>query len=381
MEFHVSRTVRQRYNVDDLLFNYVGNAIFGNIGASRQLAKQINDVRGPESGEPVHGASLFAMGLIDELSHAMVARYRATSDPNVLTEALRWFEADGNKAEVDKLLLSFTNQFPNTAIYRGELTAEKWLAQTTEGMPNREAAIEELLLLWMANINPAFTLFKELYDDQSLQRETNYKRVTSEIQPYLATRPTFGPEAKTLLDALRAPMLASPNSLGGQLDYMRNNWSEYLDQDLRQILLAIDVLKEEDIAIWMQFHPPSADSRHPHHPPNTNTEGFQGDEFVGFGAALAWQQAEQQQPLHEYEAFSPDQAWMPTVVLIAKSTYVWLEQLSKIRQTHLSSGSNPQRRAGPALQPWPQRPMADRSLGEKRCIPDHQAPPRSGPTP
>ena len=68
MEFHISRSVRQKYNVDDLLFNYVGNAIFGNLAASRQLAKQINDVRGPESGEPVHAASLFAMGLIDELS-------------------------------------------------------------------------------------------------------------------------------------------------------------------------------------------------------------------------------------------------------------------------------------------------------------------------
>ena len=34
-------------------------------------------------------------------------------------------------------------------------------------------------------------------------------------------------------------------------------------------------------------------------------------------------------PAHEYEKFSPDQAWMPTAVLIAKSTYVWLAQLSR----------------------------------------------------
>jgi glycosidase len=32
---------------------------------------------------------------------------------------------------------------------------------------------------------------------------------------------------------------------------------------------------------------------------------------------------------HEYERFSPDQDWMPSTVLIAKSTYVWLAQLSK----------------------------------------------------
>ena len=40
-------------------------------------------------------------------------------------------------------------------------------------------------------------------------------------------------------------------------------------------------------------------------------------------------------PMHEYEKFSADTAWMPTTVLIAKSTYVWLAQLSKqLRAAH-----------------------------------------------
>ena len=34
-------------------------------------------------------------------------------------------------------------------------------------------------------------------------------------------------------------------------------------------------------------------------------------------------------PAHEYEKFSADTAWMPSTVLIAKSTYVWLAQLSR----------------------------------------------------
>src|SRR5262249_30526337 len=32
---------------------------------------------------------------------------------------------------------------------------------------------------------------------------------------------------------------------------------------------------------------------------------------------------------HEYERFSPDQDWMPRAVVIAKSVYVWLHQLSQ----------------------------------------------------
>ena len=54
-------------------------------------------------------------------------------------------------------------------------------------------------------------------------------------------------------------MLASPDSLTGQLDYIREKWSKYLGEDLRRILLAIDVLREEEIAIWLRFHPPGPD--------------------------------------------------------------------------------------------------------------------------
>ncbi|HEX3436274.1 MAG TPA: alpha-amylase family glycosyl hydrolase, partial [Pseudacidobacterium sp.] len=62
-------------------------------------------------------------------------------------------------------------------------------------------------------------------------------------------------------------------------------------------------------------------------------------EFVGFdqefGPGRKRYASDYQAPLHEYEAFSADQAWMPNVVLIAKSTYVWLEQLSKKYGRHI----------------------------------------------
>ena len=338
MEFHVSRAVRRKFDVDDVLFNYAGNIVFGNVAASRKLAKNINDVRAREeiTADPVHAGALFAMGLIDELNHAMVARYRETLDPAVLPEALLWLESKGNAIEVDKLLRKFTEQFPNVPIYRGDKTVSEWLNESVAGMPNREAAVEELLMLWLANINPAFAPFKELFDDRDLQQQTIYKDVTAEFKVYFATRPPIAPEIGSLLDALTAPMLASPNSLSGQLDYIREKWSEHLGPELRKILLAIDILREEDIAIWMRFHPPTH-GRHGHGPQGCGAEGFLGDEFVGFGDGSGIGAGGRQgpQPLHEYEAFSPDQAWMPNVVLIAKSTYVWLEQLSKKYQRHI----------------------------------------------
>jgi hypothetical protein len=336
MEFHISRAVRKKYDVSELLFNYAGNVVFVNLAASRELANRVNEVRGAEQApeKVVHAAALFAMGLIDELSHAMIARYRTTRDPGVLAEAIRWFSERQNQPEVEKLLRTFTDQFPNVAVYRGEQTVQQWLDGVTATLPNREAALEELILLWLANMNPAFKPFREFFDDQDLREKTVYSRVTPEFDSYFATRPPFAPEAGTLLEVLKAPMLASPDSLTGQLAFIKEKWVEYLGDDIRQILLAIDVLKEEDIAIWMRFHPPSAAARHGRQGDGWGSEGFLGDEFVGFGHGRS-ATAPHGPVVHEYEAFSPDQDWMPRVVLIAKSTYVWLEQLSKKYQRHI----------------------------------------------
>ena len=122
MEFHISRAVRDRLDLDDLLFGFSGNVVFGNVAASRKLAQKMNDARGADAGPEgfVNAGALFAMGLIDELNHAMVAKYRTEIDPSVLSEAVRWFASQADPVQVEKLLLAFADQFPNVAVYRGD---------------------------------------------------------------------------------------------------------------------------------------------------------------------------------------------------------------------------------------------------------------------
>jgi len=341
MEFHISRAVREAAKVDDVLFSYTGNVVFADVAASRKLAEALNRARGADAdpASAINGGALFAMGLIDELSHALVESYRKQIDPAVLAEAVRWFAAqvDSGKSQPGKLealLLAFTEQFPNVAVYRGKLTAEEWLRGESDGRPNREAALEELLMLWMANCNPAFKPFHPLFADHGLKQQTVYAGVTASFPEFFSTRPPMAPEIGSLYDALRAPMLASPDSLIGQLDYIRERWAPYLGGDLKRILLAIDVLREEDLAIWMRFNPAGPDQFR--HGPSWGSMGFEGDEYIGFDGLRRRRYAhDYQAPLDEYEAFSADQAWMPNVVLIAKSTYVWLEQLSKKYLRHI----------------------------------------------
>ena len=344
MEFHISRAVRERIDLDELLFSFAGNVVFANVTASRKLAERLNALEVSETTpEKVSGASLFAMGLIDELSHALIARYRAEIDPSALSDGLRFLADKVGNAELDSLLLKFVEQFPSVAVFRKDITATEWLKRQSDGLSNREAALEELILLWLANTNPAFAGFRLLFGDDSLKRNTAYSSATASLPTYFEPRARFKGQPASLLDLLRAPSLASPDSLTGQLDYIREHWAAVLGDDLNRVLLAIDVLREEEIAIWMRFHP-AGTVWHRHGDPGRSGEGFVGDEFIGFddefqtlpdGSRRRRYAHDYQAPLTEYEAFSPDQAWMPSVVLIAKNTYVWLEQLSKKYGRHI----------------------------------------------
>jgi glycosidase len=329
MEFHISRKARERYRFAESLFSYAGNVVFANLTACREFAHRMNQVRDVEKNpeRSVHAGALYAMGLIDEASHVLMERYRAQFDPEVMTSALDWFAAQVGADALDRMLLTFVEQFPGVSVMRGLETPKQWLAGSTDGNPHRAAALEELLLLWTANRNEAFRPFEELFEEKSLAEKTVYRQVTQQMPEYFATRPLIpveGAKPLNLLELLRAPALSSPGSLSDQLALIRRLWKPLLGEDLeRFLLLAGEILQEEELAIWMQFNPPDAQAeaaaRH-----RRGTGQQQWPSVVSHAEVPVFGD-----PAHEYEKFSADTAWMPTTVLIAKSTYVWLAQLSK----------------------------------------------------
>ena len=191
MEFHISRSIRERLDLKDVLFSFTGNVVFANVAAARKLAQDLNELPGAEGETPeqkvagqVNAGALFAMGMIDELSHALVARYRREQDPVVMAAAVKWLGAQVTPAESERLLLRFVQQFPTVDVYRGTVTAEEWLKGETVGQSNREIAFEEMLLLWIANSNPAFLPFKRLFDDKLLKQQTAYTGATTGLPDF-----------------------------------------------------------------------------------------------------------------------------------------------------------------------------------------------------
>ena len=318
-EFHVSRQARDRYKFNDVLFSLTGNVVFANVKAAREFAERINRVRGAEHDpeKAARASDLNAMGLIDEALHALMAIYRQRRDPKVIIDALGWFGSRLGSEKLEQTLMTFAEQFPVVAVYRGKLSAEEWLRGETGGVPHRAVAMEEMMMLWLANANPAYRPYGELFDEMLL-KETAYRGVTGALREYFETRPKFGRREQNLFDVLRAPAMAAPESLSGQLAYLRDEWGEELGDILRQILVALDVLKEEELATWLRFHPPGPHADHFGKNLGWLTGGDSSAAAIPhFGKEL------------EYERFSPDVHWMPSTVLLAKTVYVWLDQLSK----------------------------------------------------
>ena len=295
-EFHVSRGVREACQLDESLFAVSGNVVFADFRAARTFAHRLNEHRPAERA--VSASDIYALGLIDEALHLVMARHRRESAPQLWTDAIALLGEEVGQGPLDELLLAFVEEFPPTSVFSSEITAKDYLAGETDGEDHREAALEELVLMWLANRNPAFEPFRELFDDDNLRQTTAYGTAVRRIEGFLASSETSGPVGHSLLDLLLAPVRAAPDSLQGQLEFIRTTWAEFLGPDLHRVLGGLDFLAEEHRA-WFPAGPG------PIEPPDYQVLAETG------------------------ERYSTDRDWMPQLVLLAKNAHVWLAQLSQ----------------------------------------------------
>ncbi len=110
----------------------------------------------------------------------------------------------------------------------------------------------------------------------------------------------MGRTGDTLIDLLMAPLKMSPHSLEGQLQYLLERWGPVLAPEVRQLIVrAMDLMREETVRAAIR----------PSFPASAPVPDYSGEP--------------------EDERYSSDLDWMPRVVLLAKNSYVWLEQLSR----------------------------------------------------
>ncbi len=294
----VARPAVSRYGMEAAPTGPRGDVGLADGPTSRTVAARMNAAR-PSGSPSVQAGDLAALSLLHEISHLLVERYEATTAPGARLRAVDSIQAHLG-ADAERALGRFAEAFP----------------ARLPGPEDPASLVGEMLLTHVANENPAATPMRELFDDRPLAQSDAYSMAIADLEAFFAgidppadTDPeTTASDRAGILDLLRAPARHAPTSLAGQLRYVREHWSPLLGDDLGGLLdrieTVIGVMAEEERGLHRRFGGGGGGARPAEAP-----------EFTGLDA--------------EVERFSSDADWMPRLVLVAKSTYVWLDQLSK----------------------------------------------------
>ena len=308
--FHVKRASRERFQLSKELFSISGNVVFADFAAAKDFAHKLNTKFAEEkSRKHITPGNLYAMGLIDEIEHYIFHLYRTEIFPDFLKKLFEKAEKELGSDSTKALLVDFIKEFPTSEVMTGGMSAAEFFAATTNGTENKLTELEELILLKIANENPAFSQFEELFGDETLEKNPAYGRFFDVAENFFESSPKIGlgGEKISVLELLRAPFKASPDSLAGQLEFIRKNWGVKIAARFsKMLLLSADIIKEETKPV---FGPVS----------NAEFPALTRDSLLS-----GWSDGDP-----ENENFSEDSLWMPRVVMIAKNIFVWLDQLSK----------------------------------------------------
>ena len=248
---------------------------------------------------------LFRSGLMDEIFHYILKSYQQQTNQTILDDALSYIQQNLSLPETYEVLEFFLRDFPPVSVYQQKERFEDYL----ENLYLEDAyslLLEEIILLWVENQNPALDHYRDLFNDKALETNTEYKKFIDLLHKFFDQRPFFGPENQNIIEMLRSPAINVPHSIPGQLEYIQTHWGVLLGDLLYRLLSSLDFIKEE-----------------------------QKTSFAGPGPSIvpgydqSWDQ--------DFEKFSPDKEWMPSLVLLAKNTYVWLDQIRKKYKISIST--------------------------------------------
>ena len=342
---HLARSARRRLKLGPPILDASGALDARDMAAARRVAAQVNQVRGelapehesrrpsaatgrqagqpdaaqPEAApSPVGPGDLVALAALDAVLHHLVEADRAAGLAD-LGGAVRHAERALGAEASRSVAGAWSREFA---------------PDSESSTASDDTVAAELLVLAALNDNPAVAPLRELVDDRALRSATPYESVISSLEAALGgrerpagtrtgARATGGRRASSggrrsraleiegaelpLPARLREPMRNAPGSLQAQLRWVRDHWKPLLEDDpalAERVSLALDVLAEEARAAELR------------------------DAAGHFGGPMPAETPDYRGLDAEPEAFSADTEWMPSVVLVAKSTYVWLEQLS-----------------------------------------------------
>ena len=317
-EFHIAKDVRKKYNVGDELFSINGNVVLADFRSVRLFAQKLNAKR--EEKERISAGQINAAGLMDEIYHFLFRIYEQQINPGVFKKALENLNSNLGENNTRKILFDFVSLFPPIDVYKGKISSFDYLNSYSSDRSNAEITIEEIVLLHIANFNPANKKLMELFDEKYFSDKELYKKLIIELDTFFQKEKKFGPDNQDIFSIFKTPILKNPDNIEAQLDFIREKYGILLDEKfLRRILSGKDLIKEEFILSFgggMQSAVPFY-------------KGESDTDFLSLGKSGYKYASDSIKDYYEPKNFTSDINWMPNVILIAKNVYVWLDQISK----------------------------------------------------
>ena len=243
--------------------------------------------------EQIKPSTLSAMGLYIAAIEEMIGGYCSTDDNQLPVNAYLHVNNNIGEKKLHPIFSSYLNEFASNLPKEDQFVLADSKGNN-EDIPT--LLLTRIFILWLVNQNPSFKP-KELFDDRLLSKRYNYQICIRYLRNFFDTE--LQSEDENLIDILLKPSILHPNDLQKQLEYMLKNW-KYLKSDLTiRLLRSMDFIKEDQEKI---FDPGPGPVQIPDFSDDSN-------------------------PLPN--KYSRDEDWMSNLVLIAKNTYVWLDQLRK----------------------------------------------------
>ena len=242
----------------------------------RAFVEKVNSTRDTtyNSKLTMKAGELNAVMILSGVIGNIVSMYAQNSTSNIFEDAHGFLLDKSGEKELDILRKNYKTKFLS---------------------PKDSNFLAETLLVWLLNRNTAISNYCELFDEQELKPGNSYPKQMELLREFFRDQPAPQDGGLDLISFLLEPSEKFPDSILDQLKFIATKWREFFDDDLLAILQALDLLKEE------------------------SKSGLTGP-----GPAHLLQFSDE-----EYENFTADKEWMPRLVLLAKSTYVWMDQLAR----------------------------------------------------
>ena len=304
--FHVAHEARVRFGVEDAWISLRGDVLLADFERAALLAHRYAQAADP-GAPPLRAADLYAGAMLEEVYHLVIARYLETVDPLAFTRAqARARSVLGDALEAT--LAAFIARYPPPDVARG-VSPEAALRREVEGVSGVQVALEEAWTCYLANRNPALAAARPLFDLTPVRDRFPFDGMIEALREHFAGAPGLpGRPGVSLFDLMLEPIEKHPFDLAAQLRFVRERWAVALGDGFAPL---IDRLLEAVASVRE-----AAVVRGPIGPGSNRTQAAASPQALRGGEA-------------EVERFSPDGDWMPRVVMVAKSVYVWLDQLER----------------------------------------------------